>query len=65
MTQRGENPTTGTQAMRAQRAPGGVETLRANSVARLRARDDTKRERANERKAKKRDRHNGKQRNQR
>jgi hypothetical protein len=55
MTQRGENPTTGIQAMRAQRAPGGVETLRANPVDRLKARDDTERKRGNERKTGKRD----------
>jgi hypothetical protein len=50
--------------MSAQRARGGV-TIGAHPADRLKARNDTKRERDSERKAKKRDRHTGKQRTQR
>jgi hypothetical protein len=64
VTQPGDTTDAGTQAMLAQRALGG-ETIRAHPADRLKARNDTKRDRDNERKAKQRNRHNGKQRNRR
>jgi hypothetical protein len=64
VTQPGNSTDPGTQAMLAQRARGG-QTIRANPADRLKARNDPKRERDDERKAKKRDHHNSKQRNRR
>jgi hypothetical protein len=64
ITQRLENTNTGAQAVRAQSARSG-ETIGVSPADRLKARNESKRERDNEPKAKKRDRHNGKQRNRR
>jgi hypothetical protein len=64
VTKPGDTTDTGAQAVLAQRARDGA-TIGAHPADRLKARSDTKRDRDNERKAKKRDRHNGKQRHHR
>ena len=64
VTQPGDTTDAGTQAVLAQRARDG-ETIGAHPADRLKARNETKRERDNERKAKQRDRHTGKPRTRR
>jgi hypothetical protein len=61
VTQPGDTTDAGSPAVLAQRARDG-ETIGAHPADRLKARNETKRERDNERKAKQRDRHNGKHR---
>jgi hypothetical protein len=61
VTQSEDTANNGTPAVLAQRARDG-ETIGAHPADRLKARNETKRERDNERKAKQRDRHNGKHR---
>jgi hypothetical protein len=62
LTQRVENTNVSTQAMHAQRARDRV-TIEADRFDRQKARGADKREHHRERKAKERDRHDGKQRN--
>jgi hypothetical protein len=61
VTQSEDTTDAGSQAILAQRARDG-ETIGAHPADRLKARNETKRERDTERKAKQRDRHNGKHR---
>jgi hypothetical protein len=64
VTKPGDTTDAGTQAVLAQRARDG-ETIGAHPADRLKARNETKRERDKDRKVKQRDRHNGKHRHRR